>query len=160
MYLFLLLQEFVCFAHGGLDCRPEGPAVPRPLNLANSNTFQLALSSFEEQLKQALSAKTNAGWVVENTSFSQAVVSTDHDSPSTLLWEFHHLASNNVNGTKDVTGNSQYLIGSVSKVISTLVLLKSGLSLDSPITDYIPELKDTSSSIPWANMSLRALGSH
>ncbi|KAK6211355.1 beta-lactamase family protein [Colletotrichum tabaci] len=160
MYLFLILQAFVCFAHGGLDCRPEGPAVPRPLNLANSNTFQLALSSFEEQLEQALSAKTNAGWVVENTSFSLAVVSTDQGPPSKPLWEFHHLASNSVNGTKDLTGNSQYLIGSVSKVLSTLVLLKSGLNLDSTITDYIPELNDTSSSILWANVSLRALGSH
>lgn len=160
MYLFLILQAFVCFAHGGLDCRPEGPAVPRPLNLANSNTFQVALSSLEEQLEQALSAKRNAGWVVENTSFSLAVVSTDQGPPSTPLWEFHHLASNSVNGTKDLTGNSQYLIGSVSKVLSTLVLLKSGLNLDSSITDYIPELNDTSSSIPWANVSLRALGSH
>ncbi|KAJ0168528.1 Beta-lactamase-like protein [Colletotrichum tanaceti] len=160
MYLFLLLLAFVCSAHESLNCRPEGPVIPRPHNLANSTTFQLALSSFGKELDQALSAKINAGWVVENTSFSLAVVSIDQGSPSSPLWEFHHLASNSVNGTKDVTGNSQYLIGSVSKVFSTLVLLKSGLGLDSPVTDYIPELNDPSSSIPWADVSLRALGSH
>ncbi|GKT50139.1 beta-lactamase-like protein ARB_00930 [Colletotrichum spaethianum] len=156
----LLLLALFRLVHTGLDCRPEGPVVPRPLNLTYSNTFQAATTSLENKLQQALSGEITAGWVVENTSFSLAVVSIDQASPASPLWEYHHLASNNVKGTKTLTRDSQYLIGSVSKVFSVLILLKSGIHLDSPVTDLIPELNDASSSFPWANISLRALGSH
>ncbi|GKT71445.1 beta-lactamase family protein [Colletotrichum tofieldiae] len=159
MHLFLLLS-LLCLVDAGLDCRPEGPVVPRPFNLTNSNAFQAATNTFKSKLQQALSGENTAGWAVENTSFSLAVVSVDQASPASPLWEHHHLASNNVNGTKTLTKDSQYLVGSVSKVLSMLVLHKSRLDLDSPVTNFIPELNDTSSTFKWANISLRALGSH
>ncbi|KAF6834601.1 beta-lactamase family protein [Colletotrichum plurivorum] len=147
-------------ALAALDCRPEGPVVPRPSGLAGSGAFRAAAASFESIMDQALSGDITAGWAVENTSFSIAVVSASQESPSKPLWEYHHLADNNKEGTENLTKDSQYLIGSVTKVFSELVLLNSGLDLDSSITQYFPQLGKTSSLIPWGNVSLRALGSH
>ena len=64
-----------------------------------------------------------------------------------------------MNGTKKLDRDSQYLIGSVSKVISDALLLKSGLNLDDPIIKYIPTLNNGSSVIDWNNITLRALAS-
>ncbi|KAL0933601.1 beta-lactamase family protein [Colletotrichum truncatum] len=147
------------FTLATLDCKPEGPVVPRPSDLANSDAFKKGVSSIEKVLQKALAGEITAGWATDNTSFSLAVVSVDQSSPETPLWEYHHLAKKNVNGTKELTRDSQYLIGSVSKVFSDLILLKSGLNLDDPVTKYISQLNDPSSLISWGNVSLRALGS-
>lgn len=160
MLLLLVSTYIVSLALAALDCRPEGPVVPRPSDLADSDAFRAATVSFENTIAQALSGNIRAGWAAENTSFSIAVVSASQDSPSEPLWEYHHLADNNKDGTRNLTKGSQYLIGSVTKVFSALVLLKSGLDLDSPITQYFPNLGNNSSLIPWGNVSLRALGSH
>jgi CubicO group peptidase (beta-lactamase class C family) len=88
-----------------------------------------------------------------------AVVSLSDPSPQSPLWEYHHLATNNTNSTKRVDGDSQYLIGSVSKVFTDLLLLKSGLNMDDPVTKYLPELEGESV-IQWEDVTLGALGDH
>lgn len=75
------------------------------------------------------------------------------------LWEYHHLSAANIKGTKELDRNSQYLIGSVSKVLSDAILLKSGLSLDDSITKYLPKLARNDSPLRWENISLGALAS-
>jgi actin-related protein 6 len=109
---------------------------------------------------QAVAGEIKAGWAVENTSFSLALVSFDQNDPGVPVWEYHHLAEGNVNGTKNLTRDSQYLIGSVTKVFADLALLKSGLNLDESITKFLPALANSSSEIQWKDISLRALGSH
>lgn len=89
-----------------------------------------------------------------------ALVGLDQTDPSTPFWEYHHLASGNVNGTTSLDKHSQYLIGSVSKVITDAILLKSGVNMDDLVTKHLPALSDANSLIDWNSISLRALGGH
>ncbi|KAL6352232.1 hypothetical protein LRP88_14437 [Fusarium phalaenopsidis] len=162
-----LLQSFTfilsfttSFAWGNLKCRPEGPVLPRPTALAESAIFKEAAANLTDTLDAAVSGSITAGWPVKNVSFSLAVISADQDKPGVPIWEYHHLASANENGTKDLDRDSQYLIGSVSKVIASYVLLKSGVDLDAPVTKYLPKLGDKRSTIQWRDVSLRMLASH
>ncbi|KAL2670076.1 hypothetical protein Neosp_014957 [[Neocosmospora] mangrovei] len=162
-----LLQSFTfilslaaSFTRASLKCRPEGPVLPRPTALAESSIFKEAAANLTDTLDAAVSGSITAGWPVNNVSFSLAVVSADQDKPGVPIWEYHHLASANENGTKNLDRDSQYLIGSVSKVIATYVLLKSGIDLDAPVTTYLPKLGDKKSTIQWRDVSLRMLASH
>jgi CubicO group peptidase (beta-lactamase class C family) len=143
-----------------LECHPEGPIVPRPEHVAKSKSFQAALKKLTGTLDDATSGKIKPGWDTSNVSMSVSVVSLDQEASNVPLWEYHHLASGNVNGTKAINRNSQYLIGSVSKIISDAILLRSDLNIDDPITKYLPKLSNSSSLIQWDNITLRALASH
>lgn len=142
-----------------LLCRPEGPVVPRPVSLSSSPDFLSAARNLSENFSRALNGTIRAGFPTDNVSFSVSVVSLAQDDPAVPLWEYHHLSAANVNGTKELDRNSQYLIGSVSKVLSDAILLKSGLSLDDSITKYLPELASSNSPVRWENISLGALAS-
>ena len=141
------------------DCRPPGPILPRPTSLSSHPTFAAATSDLERVLQQATSGDINAGWAVENTSFSIGLVSLGQENKGVPVWEYHHLASNTVDGTKEASRDSQYLIGSISKVISDYMLLMSGLSLDDPVTKHIPALRNNGSRVEWDVITLRHLAS-
>lgn len=141
-------------------CPPSGPWLPRPTALAQSAFFRLATDSLARQINRALEGEIEAGWPVANTSFSISVVSSDDPTEGNSLWEYHHLAEANVNGTRDVNGDSQYLIGSISKLISELLFLRVGIDMDQKITDFLPELDNESSLIRWNEISLAALSEH
>ncbi|PLB45207.1 beta-lactamase/transpeptidase-like protein [Aspergillus steynii IBT 23096] len=140
-------------------CPPDGPLLPRPSNLAQSTPVQAAGKNLTASLDAALAGTIKAGWNIDNVSFSLVVVSPyGTGSDSRPIWEYHHRARNNTQGADAVTGDTQYLIGSVSKVFSALVLLKSGVDVQSRVTDFFPELKN--SRIQWEEISLDALVEH
>uniref|UniRef100_A0A0D2XFX2 Beta-lactamase-related domain-containing protein n=1 Tax=Fusarium oxysporum (strain Fo5176) TaxID=660025 RepID=A0A0D2XFX2_FUSOF len=147
------------FATAELKCRPESPVLPRPTALAKSPIFQAAAANLTETLNAALSGSIAAGWPIENVSFSLAAVGAGQDDPGVPIWEYHHLAAANTKGTKKLDRASQYLIGSITKVFTDYVLLKSGMDLDAPVTEYLPEL-DGKSKIQWRDVSLRMLASY
>lgn len=147
-------------ATSALECRPDGPTVPRARNLADSPFVKDATANLTTILDQAVSGEIAAGWAVENASFSLALVDYNQDDPGNPLWEYHHLADGNVNGTEKLDRDSQYLIGSVSKVFSTLVLLLSDVQLDTAVTKYLPELSNGSSTLVWDEVTLRSLANH
>lgn len=101
---------------------------------------------------------------MKNASFSLALVTPFDDEAGAdggrPIWEYHHLAEANERGTKKIDGDSQYLIGSISKLISDLLLLRSDINVDEPITKFLPQLKSDSSPIRWNNITLSALGQH
>ncbi|KAE8152462.1 beta-lactamase/transpeptidase-like protein [Aspergillus avenaceus] len=142
-------------------CPPDGPLLPRPTNLTQSKYLQAATDNLTAALDSALKGEIKAGWVVDNVSFSVAIVSPnggqDHNKP---LWEYHHRAKHNTGGAAQATGDSQYMIGSVSKVFSDLVLLKSGVDIQSPVTEFLPELAAPNASIQWKDITLQALADH
>ncbi|KAK3349631.1 beta-lactamase/transpeptidase-like protein [Lasiosphaeria hispida] len=142
-----------------LECHPEGPILPRPHNLTQAKTFQAALSNLTDSLDAAFTSKIRGGWDIRNVSLSIGLVGLEQTEPTIPLWEYHHLASGNVNGTKTLDRHSQYLIGSVSKVISDAILLRSGVDLDDPITKYLLSLANESSLVSWENITLRQLSS-
>ncbi|KAF7539734.1 hypothetical protein G7Z17_g12362 [Cylindrodendrum hubeiense] len=122
-----------------------------------------AVSRFLEEnpaLDAAVSGSIEAGWAVENSSFSLAVISYDQEDPGVPVWEYHHLSSENTRGTEHLDRDSQYLIGSISKVITVYILLKSGIDLDAPVAGLLPPLRNPDSTIPWQNITLRMLASH
>lgn len=157
---FLILSLFLVILRlkpTKASCPPDGPLLPRPTGLQKSPLISDAGSHLTSLLDSTIAGNLNASWDISNVSFSLSFVSASSPLP---LWSYHHLANTNTNGTKHVDGDSQYLIGSVSKVFTDLLLLKSNLSLDDPITKYLPELKSTDSPIRWDEVSLRALGNH
>jgi CubicO group peptidase (beta-lactamase class C family) len=140
-----------------LQCRPEGPVFPPPLNLAASKIFTSTAANLTTTLDRAASGNITAGWQVGNVSFSLGLISLGQTDPGVPLWEYHHLGSKNTNGTKSISRNSEYLMGSLSKVVSTAATLLSGLDLDDPITKYLPQLNTTSSLIKWNEVTLRSI---
>ncbi|KAL6918364.1 hypothetical protein FSST1_009859 [Fusarium sambucinum] len=149
-YLSIICLSLTAQAH--LKCHPEGPILPKPTSLATSPIFKASAANLTKTLNAAVSGSINAGWEINNVSLSLAVVSRDSDKP---IWEYHHLASANTRGTKEINRDSQYLVGSISKVFTTYLLLKSGVNLDASITEFLPELRES-----WKDVSLRMLASY
>ncbi|KAG8426592.1 Actin- protein 6 [Metarhizium acridum] len=156
--LYVLLLSLAGPTSAALNCRPEGPVLPKP-NLGGSPILKLAGQNLTQTLDDAVQGVIKAGWPVENVSFSLAVVSTCQKSAGVPIWEYHHRAEKNDRGVKNITRDSQYLIGSVSKVISDYILLKSGVDIDRPVTDFIPKLNSSRSKVQWKDITLRMLGS-
>ncbi|KAF3481769.1 beta-lactamase [Arthroderma uncinatum] len=147
-------------------CVPSGALLPHPTDLSQSEYIKDATKYLSKSLDDAIAGKIKSGWDVANTSFSIALVSPnggleDEGLKTGILWEYHHLGEKNVNGTKHLDGDSQYLVGSVSKVFSDLLLLKSDIDLYDPITKYLPQLKGSGSSpIDWDSITLMSLSEH
>ncbi|KEY73682.1 hypothetical protein S7711_07728 [Stachybotrys chartarum IBT 7711] len=154
------LSLLLALGSAELTCRPEGPVVPAPRGLWTAAEFQSTVNSLTLKLDAAMRGSINPGFPIENVSFSIGVVSLDQPDPGTPIWEYHHLATANTRGTQRLDKDSQYLIGSITKVFSDYLLLKSTVDLDAPVTQFIPELAVGRSRIQWEDVSLRMLGSH
>ncbi|PKS08161.1 hypothetical protein jhhlp_005437 [Lomentospora prolificans] len=155
----LLLGGLAPRAASALECRPEGPIFPKP-DLTKSSTFDTAINRLQELLDSAIAGEINAGWDVPNTTLSIAFVAKGQRAPGEPLWEYHHLAENTELGTRNLNRDAQYQIGSISKLITDAVLIRSNLNLDDPITRYLPGLGGSPSLIPWDTITLRALASN
>lgn len=140
-----------------LGCPPDGPLLPRPTGLGSSVVLQNATRQLQKTIDQALVGQIRAGWPVENTSFSIGLISADSPAP---IWSYHQLGSGNTNGTKHIDGDTQYLVGSISKLITDLLVLRTGIDLDTSITQYLPKLLNDTSVIEWGNITLSALADH
>lgn len=149
-------------AAAALTCRPEGPVVPKPTlkSLKSSSIVSEAAANLTATLDDAISGAIEGGWEVENGSFSLALVSADQGNAGTPIWEYHHLAEANTRGTKKLDRDSQYLIGSISKLISDYVMLQTDVDIDAPITEFLPSLSEPGAMIQWGGVTLRMLGQH
>ena len=156
-------------------CPPLGPVFSAPQSLSNNSVIGAAvanLSATIDALRGAGNA-TSASYNSSTTSFSINFYSIHESAP---LFEYHHTAdvlSNTTNGTRSVTGDTVYRIGSVSKVFTVLALLLHEEKLDwrDPITKYVPELSACTNStgdqcgesgevngVQWEKVTLGALG--
>ena len=160
--LFPIFSLILCSAavQAAKPCYPAGPLVPRPTNLSTSPILAEATQNLTDIYDRAVAGEFEIAWPAENVSFSVAVVSFDQEEANVPIWEYHHLAEGNTNGTTALDRNSQWLIGSITKVFTDYVMLKSGIDIDKPVVEYLPELGNTSSLNPWADITLRMLGSH
>jgi len=158
------LLLFTSVATAALTCHPEGPIVPRPTSMEDSPSFQSAVKNLTASFQAAIDGALDPGFAMANASFSLSVVAHDADKP---IWTYHRLSELNVNGTQELDDDSQYQIGSVSKLITDIILLKVGLDLDAPVTEYLPVLKngdDASEAgigrVGWDGVTLRMLSMH
>ncbi|KAM0815970.1 hypothetical protein AB5N19_01771 [Seiridium cardinale] len=142
-----------------LDCHPPGPIIPKPRDISGHDLLIQAIANLTTSLNSPLNGTIPAGWPVKNASFSISLISWDQLEGAVPAWEYHCLSPNDINGTKNLTRDSQYILDTISKVFTDYILLRSGLELDSPITDYLPVLENDSSLISWADTTLRQLAS-
>ncbi|ETN45173.1 uncharacterized protein HMPREF1541_10050 [Cyphellophora europaea CBS 101466] len=159
LYLFSTLATLSGLVHAAPPF--TGPLLPPP-NLTSSEHFAEVTANLTALLNDALADDTSAGFAVNTTSFSVAVTSLHAPASSSVLWDYHHLAPNrSANSTANLTGDSTYLIASISKVFTSLLVQQANLPLSNPITTYLPELNGPSNTtIPWTSITLHHLLTH
>ena len=135
---FLIILHFLTTATP--SCPPSGSLVPRPTSLSTSAPVQRALVNLTDTFNAVLAGKIEADWHVPNSSFSLVFVSLDDPFPNHPTWEFHHRGSANPRSIDVVDGESQYLIGSVSKLLFNVLVWRIMVDVDRPITHWITEL--------------------
>ncbi|KAK5724666.1 hypothetical protein LTR15_004713 [Elasticomyces elasticus] len=155
--LSLLLPLLLCVSPVLSKCSDPSPAFPVPSWTQQHKDGSLA-STFE-----AIDAALQK--IASDDQYSTTSFSVSLTSETETLWSHHHTAlKHNATrpGTTHINNQSQYRIASITKVFTTLGLLyqhsAGNLSLDDPISDYIPEL-NSSSAIPWKEITLRLLAS-
>lgn len=128
-----------------------GPLLPRPTSLAQSSYLSTVTSNLTALFDKAIKSPAFAGWPTNNSSFSIALTSFSQPLSDPVIWDYHYLApERGPGGTTKSNGDSQYMIASISKVFTDLVLLKSNISLEDPITKYLPELQTRETDPPTA----------
>ena len=157
LLIFVLAVAVQTTSYG---CPPDGPLLPRPTSLTSSSHIQNATDTLQELIHRAIEGDINAGFALENTSFSLALVSFGDEDAGAPTWQYHHRGAANTRGVDTVNGNTQYLIGSISKVFSDLLLLKTGIDLDDPVAKHLPELDSSKSIIDWNSITLASLADH
>jgi CubicO group peptidase (beta-lactamase class C family) len=160
MIAILSFATLVAAQSTSYGCPPDGPLLPKPINLTNSSFVRNATNTLQNLLDRVVERNFISGWVVDNTSFSAALVSFDDPNPNIPAWEYHHCGSANTKGVEIVDGETQYLVGSISKLFSDLLLLKTGIDLDDPVTRHLPELNSSDTKIDWNDITLAALADH
>ncbi|KAK6507984.1 hypothetical protein TWF481_006404 [Arthrobotrys musiformis] len=139
-------------------CAVEGALLPRPTNVCNHPAFKSASSKLSSYFDTAIAGNISAGFDTVNTSFAVAFVSLQ--ASNSPIYTYTHLSPANEHGTKHINGDSQFLIGSISKLFTDVVLLKSGVDLEEKATKFLPELGRKRGLIRWGDVTLRDLGEH
>lgn len=154
-------------------CAPLGPVFPAPTNLAQHPLMRAAAANLTAELDAFTAGSPGSGinavYTPNNTHSSVGVRSIYDAAP---LFEHHHMpaaggGNSSLNSTTQLTGDSVYRIGSVSKVYTVLLLLlqEGKVSLDDPVTKYVPELaaratRESIENVDWKRITLGALASH
>jgi len=152
----------------GQACSLMGPAYPPPARFSGSASIDSASRSFTKLIDSALrSGKTDFGpFDNVNTTFSIGIFSA-HDAKA--LYEHHHEATGQYSPQNEhqVNGASLYRVGSVTKALTiyTMLLRLNTVPWQDPITKYVPELLNPSTTnairgVSWSEVTLGALAGH
>jgi hypothetical protein len=149
-----------------------GPVFPPPDMLQPSESFFSATSQLSSQLETILASGSSpfGNFTPNASSVSISIVGTSREGP---LFNFHSTSSSlnsSAGSTTIVTGDSIFRIGSISKLFTVYaLLLNDGLAhWDSPITDFVPELREDVNShgngsdvdhVKWEEVTLGSLAS-
>lgn len=145
----LLLNLFATVVTAVQVCLPLGPFYPVPTALSESTIFTNALRTLSTTIDQSLRpGGSNQGSLDPNaTSFMIDIYSWYEEEPLfTYGFSAPDLADNE-DGVSNVTENTIFRIGSMSKLLSVYnFLIHAGdASWSQPITKYIPELAKAAS---------------
>lgn len=145
--LLLSLISLVC-----CGCHPSAEFPPPKLH-PSSKELKQVFKNIEASIEDRASQSQ-----YNTTSFSLEITSSQ-----STLYSYHHTAKNlspNRPGASPVNSSSAYRIASITKVFTVLAILQQhangSLHLDDPVIKYLPKL---SGSLPWNDITLRALGS-
>ncbi|KAI9730919.1 MAG: hypothetical protein M1818_007993 [Claussenomyces sp. TS43310] len=153
------------------NCPLLGPVFPAPTDSATASAVRKAQAEFSGYLDGLLrSGRTEYGSLDnETTSFSIGIFSA-HDNSS--LFSYHYEAPR-LNGSLTsgrLDDDTMYRVGSLTKLFTVYTLLAEvgDVSLDDPVTKYVPELAaaaaaadlDAVNNFRWSDITIGALGSH
>lgn len=148
-----------------------GPAFATPSNLAAVELIQSTAASLVQSFEEALTQGTSSfgNFVGNATSLSLTAASTDDAGP---FFDFHFSSpqlNTSAGSVSEVTADSIYRIGSISKLFTVYgLLLDYGTgNWDRPVTDFIPELRVAESSsnptavsqVQWDKVTIGSLAS-
>ncbi|KAM0449441.1 hypothetical protein ACHAO4_007459 [Trichoderma viride] len=147
----------------GLDghCPPIGPVLPPATSPRTDPGFDSAAAALTTNL-QKLTSRYNFSAV------SLGVMSIHEATP---MFEFHHSPQNfDPSGVSEVNSDTVYRLASMTKLFTVLGLLRiENISLEDPITKYLPELRDLHKEaavqdavhvVDWDSITLEALAAH
>lgn len=145
--IYLFAAPVAVFAKA--KCPPSGPVLPPPdLNGAKFDSLD---SAIRELLRQP---ETELNWNTSTTSFSVQVTSAE----STLYEHYRTAPIRNSTGTCEVTADTVYRVASITKIFASLaLLLEAPAALDTPVSHFVPELRDIHH---YDEITLRMLASH
>lgn len=159
---FILIYLTLVTAVGAV-CYAPSPSFPS-LVLERDD---VATQELGKILDAALYGISN-GEVLERWNTSTSSFAIQLTSASQTLWSSYHTATTlggPTHGTAIVTGDAAFRIASISKTLTVYaLLLQPNVSLDDPITKWLPELlenkNDDDGRIEWDQITLRSLASH
>lgn len=172
LLVFLLLMTWLVGAQGKEATLPTfypcpflGAAFSKPDGIGKDDTIKRATENLTATFKAGL---TTGLLDNETTAFSITLFSVS-DEENNPFYAFHQTPPSlkmMSRGVKQITSDSVYRLGSVSKLYTVYSLLVADgfKNFYAPITDFIPELlNDTngnSTSTKWEEITLQALASH
>jgi hypothetical protein len=110
MYLLFAMLAPAVWA---TSCPLWGPLLPRVQLPFDYSQVVDSNHHVKDELDQLVAGKLSAEFSTANISFSIGLVALDNPNP---VWQYHWVATNNVQGTKSSDGDSQFMVGSISKV--------------------------------------------
>jgi CubicO group peptidase (beta-lactamase class C family) len=163
--IFAALSYWAVGALAALNghCPPHGPVLPPPTPPSKHEAIPAAANALRDILNQ-MTASYNASAVAIG-------VKSIHEP--NLLFEYAYTPPNkDKRSAQNVDSDTVFRLGSLTKVFPVLALLMlkdRGVSLDDPITKYVPELRELKRqaradspvwTVEWDDVTLGALASH
>ncbi|KAI8238948.1 Beta-lactamase-like protein [Colletotrichum sp. SAR 10_96] len=144
-------------------CPPTGYTLPSIKRPSNSTFVKETLAKIKQNLVNLTSSDE-----LNSTGVAIGVKSVHEDSP---LFEFYHTpAIAEATGTKEVTIDTVFRGGSITKLFTVLTALQdSHIKGSDPVTKYLPQLKEGTvkapenssfNVIPWDTITVEDLASH
>ncbi|EED13547.1 penicillin-binding protein, putative [Talaromyces stipitatus ATCC 10500] len=151
-----------------------GPVLPRPsgLGIGIMNPILVDLPTTLHQTFQQ--GHSDFGDFMGNTSSVSITAMSTEDSEETPFFNFHFSSpflNETAGSTTNITEDSVYRIGSISKLFTVYALLLNfgREHWDNPVTDYIPQLREAVAAqrgignpvdhVDWENITLGAMAS-
>lgn len=169
---FWVLAIWLAGVHGRTEtvsttypCPFLGAAYAKPIDLNKDSTVKEATDNITETLKLGLTT----GLLDNRTTAFSITVFSAFDEENQPFYTFHHTPPSLETipvGVKQITSDSVYRLGSVSKLytIYSLLVADGFKHFYSPITDFVPELLNDadggSASVEWGEITLQSLASH
>lgn len=124
-------------------CPLYGPVFPAPTNLAAASTIKDALEKLTTTYDDALRGGNGSTAAGPNSGVRAVQIFSLDSDDSVYEYYYDGTILSNTTGVKHMDGNAIVRVGSLSKLITTYLLLKEvgDGAWDLRVTDVIPELK-------------------
>lgn len=141
----VLLAQLASAALNG-HCPPLGAVLPAPEHPSACAAVQAAIYKFQNEFTSLTSGFYGSAVSVSVKSIHQ---------PEKLIDLHYTPPTRDPSSTNMVDANTVYRIASISKIFTTLGVLREGIGMDDPLTEHLSELGSS-----WDNVTIGALASH